>query len=148
MHTNLDKAENGVNDALIKQFGLDPKKGTWFDGGIGKWFDLKTHSTGQTVSSFIKGNTGRVVGDKTDRTLNRVGFCGGSGKSLLSQIDDLSIDLFITGELGYHDEVALGLSGKSGFLMGHKESEFFGLYEIKEYINCNFSNIDVTVFGR
>ena len=148
MHTNLDKADNGINDALIKQYGLDPKQGTWFDGGIGKWFDVESGVTEQTSNAFIKGNKGIVVGNKKDRIISRVGFCGGSGKSLLGQIRDLSIDLFITGELGYHDEVNLGLSGSSAFLMGHKESEFFGLYEIKEYINNSFSEVDVKVFGR
>lgn len=140
MHTNLDAAEDGVNDALIEQYGLDPELGTPMVEGIGKSFKLKTE---RSIESFLEVLPGKLVGHKEIASVKRVGFCGGAGRSLLNKAYALDLDLFITGEVGYHDEVTAETNGLSILTLGHRESEVFGLTKIKDKLHAKFPSLDI-----
>ena len=38
-----------------------------------------------------------------DLEINQVALCAGSGKSFIQDVVEKNVDLYITGELGYHD---------------------------------------------
>ncbi len=59
-----------------------------------------------------------------DRELRRVALCTGSGASMINEID---ADLFLTGDIKYHDAMEAKVLGLSMIDIGHFESErFFG----------------------
>jgi len=59
-----------------------------------------------------------------DRVIKRVALCTGSGASMIREID---ADLFLTGDIKYHDAMEAKMLGLSMIDIGHYESErFFG----------------------
>ena len=59
-----------------------------------------------------------------DREIRRVALCTGSGASMIGEID---ADLFLTGDIKYHDAMEAKMLGLSMIDIGHFESErFFG----------------------
>ena len=73
-------------------------------------------------SSFNLQQTKAVVAH--DRKIKRVALCTGSGASM---IKDVEADLFLTGDIKYHDAMEAKSLGLSMLDIGHYESErFFG----------------------
>ena len=60
-------------------------------------------------------------GKKTDKRVQNIGVCVGSGGSLLAQAGD--IDVFLTGEMRHHDVLAAVQKGVSVILAGHTQTE-------------------------
>ncbi len=60
---------------------------------------------------------------KANQKISSVGFCNGSGASLLSDIIRKKIDLFITGDVKYHSAIDALRSGVNVVDVGHFESE-------------------------
>jgi GTP cyclohydrolase I len=73
-----------------------------------------------------------------DRVIKRVALCTGSGASMIGEID---ADLFLTGDIKYHDAMEAKVLGLSMIDIGHFESErFFG-----EVLAENLKNLGLTV---
>jgi GTP cyclohydrolase I len=142
-HTNLDFTAGGVNDALIKAFGFDPETGFDIRVNQGKWFE---NNSNLSLEKIINNFDGKLLNNSSNT--NRIAFACGSGKSILNNLVDLKIDLFISGELSYHDELFCELNNISCFLLGHKESEQFILNEIEERIKANFLTNSITILNN
>ncbi len=73
-----------------------------------------------------------------DRAIKRVALCTGSGASMIGEID---ADLFLTGDIKYHDAMEAKMLGLSMIDIGHFESErFFG-----EILAEDLKNLGLTV---
>lgn len=73
-----------------------------------------------------------------DREIRRVALCTGSGASMIGEID---ADLFLTGDIKYHDAMEAKMLGLSMIDIGHFESErFFG-----EILAEDLKNLGLTV---
>lgn len=143
-HTNLDKAEGGVNDTLVEAYDLDPKSGTVFDKGYGKWFELDEVAP---LSRFTELFPGRISGAIGVSDVQRVAFCAGSGKSLVEDCRQERIDLLITGEFGYHQGIECDFYGTKVLELGHKESEVLILGRIQERLSRKFPDLDIKIMS-
>jgi len=141
-HTNLDKAEGGVNHCLIEAFQLNARNKKYIGRDIGLYFKNKDHVTIQDLMAKFDM---RRAGSKTVDTPHKIGVCGGSGHGLVRNLVEKGIDCFITGEVNYHDEVFCELNGITLLLMGHKESENFILPKIKEKLVPEFPGLEIEV---
>jgi dinuclear metal center YbgI/SA1388 family protein len=73
-----------------------------------------------------------------DREIKRVALCTGSGASMIREID---ADLFLTGDIKYHDAMEAKMLGLNMIDIGHFESErFFG-----EILAEDLKNLGLTV---
>ncbi len=73
-----------------------------------------------------------------DREIKRVALCTGSGASMIREID---ADLFLTGDIKYHDAMEAKMLGLNLIDIGHFESErFFG-----EILAEDLKNLGLTV---
>ena len=73
-----------------------------------------------------------------DRVIKRVALCTGSGASMIREID---ADLFLTGDIKYHDAMEAKMLGLNMIDIGHFESErFFG-----EILAEDLKNLGLTV---
>lgn len=143
-HTNLDLAEGGVNDCLAEALGLKnaqplsiidkenlPKKFAY--GRIGyverigfyEYLDIiKTNL--QTSHLIVYGNPKKHI--------ERVAICGGSGSDFIIDAYNHEADLYITGDIKYHEaQYAHGL-GLTLIDAGHFNTEKVVLPIIKEYL--------------
>ena len=111
-HTNLDNAEGGVNFKIAEKIGLkdvqvlDPKTDTAIVAGAGVVGELEEPETETDFLKRIKKlfEVGCVKHNRmTGRLIQRVALCGGAGAFLMPKAVDCGADVFITGEVKYHD---------------------------------------------
>jgi len=108
-HTNLDMAVGGVNDVLAKTLnlqGVEILENVTEEYGIGRVGNL---AEPMTLQSFLAQVAGQLEcshlayqGD-LHRQVQRVALCGGSGISYLSAAKKAGADVYVTGDMKYHD---------------------------------------------
>lgn len=154
-HTNLDQAENGVSHELAKVLGLrdtnvlhytdlDEKYGYGQVGNMDK-IDLVDYI--ETIKSSLDTKNVIVYGD-VDKEINRVAVCGGAGSDFIYDAYKSKADIYITGDIKYH-EAQLGVEyGLTIVDPGHYHTEKIILPVIKEYIGENLNGLVVDIWDK
>lgn len=136
MHTNLDSAKGGLNEYIaIKLEAKNPKileEKKDIDrvslGGLGRIYSLETPTELGEYLEFVKEKLDlksvKVVGD-LGRKIKKIAVVNGSGASYLNKVEKLGVDLFITGDIKYHEGLDAREMGMALFDIGHYESEYF-----------------------
>ena len=128
-------------------FDLYPLKNTWNQVGSGVVGELEEPETELEFLKRIKKlfEVGCVKHSRlTGRLIQKVALCGGSGAFLASQAVASGADLFLTGEIKYHDY----FSFEDRILMteiGHYESEQYTKEIFYSIIREMFPGLDVQV---
>jgi len=134
MHTNFDLSHlnNYVAEKVLGQTVLNRDEYLiYFD--VDK--SLEEFSA-EVATAFGLTHVKSVVAH--DRVIKRVALCTGSGASMIREID---ADLFLTGDIKYHDAMEAKMLGLSMIDIGHFESErFFG-----EILAEDLKNLGLTV---
>lgn len=134
-HTNVDAVRDGTNEVLgarLSVIQMEPLEGDAARvgedryGGMGRMGVLPQ---GMTFAELVAkagdalgGITIKAVGDAT-RQVVRVALCSGSGGSLLEQAIRAGVDVFITGDIKYHDAQRAVEAGLALIDVGHFASE-------------------------
>ena len=135
-HTNLDKAVDGLNDYFASRMGLkntiallmDPPSSMPTDEmiGIGRIGYLSSPMALKQLVRQIKEILGlrhvRVTGDMA-LPVTMVAICTGSGGSLMDVFLRSSADVYITGDIKYHEARSVEESAKGLIDVGHFASE-------------------------
>ena len=134
VHTNLDKVSPGLNDYFVKKAGLVPvgsleplipEHHVPF-AGTGRLFTLKEPCTLRHLSDHVRSSLNissvRGVGDM-DMMVERVAVCTGSGGSLVKVFLGSGADVFITGDVKYHEARDVEQAGVGLIDVGHFASE-------------------------
>lgn len=136
-HTNLDAAAVGTNGALAQAMGLSVQGPLGGEAptdpdprylGLGLWGLLPEKCTALELTERLARLVGihsvRLVGNP-ETLLHKVALCTGSGMSLLGQAVHNQCDVFITGDVKYHDAQAALEQGIVVIDIGHFASEAF-----------------------
>ena len=104
MHTNLDAADGGVNDALAEKLGL-LRTEYLTDEKIGRVGTLKCQIPLVEFTRFVVKSLGCNGLRYTDcgRPVHRVAVGGGACGEYIAQAIALGCDTFVTSDLRYHD---------------------------------------------
>ncbi|MGI6097787.1 MAG: Nif3-like dinuclear metal center hexameric protein [Dethiobacteria bacterium] len=142
-HTNLDIAPRGVNDVLAELFCLKNTRPlenlahTENKYGMGRVGELEEACTlGEMVQMCRKTLPVmqlKVCGQPS-RLVKRVAVCGGSGGSLIQAAKDSAADLFITGDIKYHDAWEAVTYGLALIDAGHEATEQPVVASLAEYL--------------
>lgn len=123
-HTNLDKANGGTTDILLKTLRLNYQRFNDF---------VRIVNLEQEMSvEFLKlkllpiSPRLRIVNNKKVKTIKTIGFCAGSGSEF---IESTTCDAFVTGDLKYHTAIE---TNKVIYDIGHFESEILSINFLKE----------------
>jgi dinuclear metal center YbgI/SA1388 family protein len=126
-HTSADKVIAGVSGAMAARLGLENVRILDEDGdgtGLGIVGDLPHPLTSDEAVALVKERFGLEM-MKTSRPLegmiSRVAMCGGSGGSLIGAAMRSGAQLYISGDISYHNFFTA-----DGFMImdiGHYESE-------------------------
>lgn len=148
-HTNLDNAEGGVNYRIAEKIGLtslsflEIKPG--MTAGAGVIGELSQEMDEVDFLEHVKSLFGiRCMkhNQLRGRKIRRVALCGGAGGFLLSQAIAQGADVFLTGEMRYHDYF-----GHEGELliaeMGHYESEQYTTDIFEEVLNRHLPELRI-----
>ncbi|MBQ7717861.1 MAG: Nif3-like dinuclear metal center hexameric protein [Clostridia bacterium] len=129
-HTNLDSAQGGLNDIMAGILGLENTvslSGNMADTGIGRVGSLDPETTvaglAQKLKSVFNLPFIKYTGDGT-APVTRVAVCTGSGASLLDEVIYIGADVYITGDMKYHNVRDAYTAGVNIIELGHYDSEF------------------------
>lgn len=118
------------------------------DGGIGRFFSLENPLPFKEYVSFIKEKllieNVRIVAENEDKIVRKVAVVNGSGMSFFKKIKKLGADVFITGDIKYHEALDAVEEGLDLIDFGHYESEhFFNHLVTRELLEFSDVKIDV-----
>ncbi len=130
-HTNFDSVKNGLNDILCDRIGVtglrpleENEDGTL--EGIGRIGTLPSAQPLKTFAGRVKTVLGlnwlRLVGDPA-MTVQTVAVCTGSGGSLIELFLATDADVYVTGDLKYHNARDAEAAGRALLDIGHFPSE-------------------------
>ncbi len=155
-HTNLDKAENGLNDYFAKIIGLkditplSDKSNTenhFNDGNIsfGRKGKLEHSNTLKAFALTIKKKLNlthlRVIGDN-DLLIESATVVTGSGGSMIEDFFLSETDVFVTGDVKYH-EARIVEEKKLGMIdVGHFGSEYIAIQLLSDKLITASKNKD------
>lgn len=121
-HTNLDRAEGGTTDLIIKKLGL---KKSYNDDFVRVVELEKPISVEELKNKLLKISPKlRYVNNYDAQEVQTIGFCAGSGSEFIGQTD-----AFVTGDLKFHTALD---AKKVVFDIGHFESEIFAPELLRE----------------
>ncbi len=147
-HTNMDKAAGGVSAIMADKLSLAQREILTPDG-FGIVGALKEELS---VEEFV-GNVKKVFGvgvvrcsAPLEEKINKVAVCGGSGKSFIAHAMEKGAQVYVTGDITYHDFYA-----EKGFMVmdiGHYYSEYSIVDVFANIVSKNFPNFAVSISKR
>lgn len=156
MHTALDVARGGTNDALADACGVastrrairpvkppndDPALG---QGRIGDVAPIGRAALVAALKTKL-GLRGVLVAGPTDRDATRVAVAAGAGGELLEEAIRQGADVFVTGEVRHHDALAAARRGVMVVATLHSNSERIGVRAFGERVRAAFADVEVLV---
>ncbi len=141
-HTNLDKAVDGVNDALCEILSFDYSK-MYAEDNSPTFINVCTADRELTPDSFADFLKDRlsccvsyVIGSEK---IGKIALCTGSGADFIDAAVFCGCNAFITGEASYHKFLYAKEKGISLFAVGHFESEIPVVKKLTEKLNSQFN---------
>ena len=148
-HTNADKVLAGVSGAMAARLGLENVQVLADEGdgtGLGVVGDLPAPMTSQQALDLVKEKFALMVvktSKPLDGMISRVAMCGGSGGSLIGNARRSGAQLYISGDISYHNFFT-----QDGFMImdiGHYESEIEIVDILFSLIKKNFPTFAVRI---
>ena len=147
-HTNLDRAKNGVNDALCESIGLHIFT-PFFENSIeriGEW--NQSHSLFSQVRKMqtILDSPGFFINTDKDRKITTALVCGGAfDEEIIPRLIDKKPDMIISGEIKHHHMLELAEYQIAAVAMGHDATERVILPKLKRLLQADFSDIKLEI---
>ncbi len=153
-HTAFDSADDGINSQLARALGLTQVLPLILKGdsnilkiglGAGRMGDITATpltKIAEQLKQFLHLTEIRAIGD-TGRVIRRIGIGCGSGGSFLETALRAGCDLFVTGEMTFHQILEVEAQGIHALLLGHYASERFAMENLAEEIAAKFDGIRV-----
>lgn len=139
-HTNADKAVGGVSSIMAEKLNLQNVSPLTPDG-FGVVGNLVEPLSGENLIKLVKEKFNIDIlrsSSPIKNLIKSVAVCGGSGKSFIKNAMDSGAQVYITGDISYHDFYC----EKDFMLMdiGHYYSEYDIVHLFKDIICKNFPN--------
>jgi len=147
-HTNMDKAAGGVSAVMAERLhlnGCEPLTPDSF-GIVG------TMQESMGVEEFL-GKIKKAFGVDVvrcsallDEKISKVAVCGGSGKSFIADAMEKGAQVYVTGDITYHEFYA-----EKGFMLvdiGHYSSEYGIVDVFANILSKNFPKFAVSISKR
>jgi len=147
MHTNLDAAAGGVNDALIEALGakasdvLDPESGIGRVGYLPEATTLNAFLA--NTKSVLNGNGLRY--HDAGKPVHKIAVCGGSGGGDIPLAVSAGCDTYVTADIKYDQFLEAKHLGLNLIDADHFSTENVVVPVIKDWIQATFPDVDVFV---
>ncbi len=129
-------------------YPLRAQPGTLGAGRIGNLPETESLQTlAQRVKARLPANPVQVVGPQ-NKQVRRVAVACGAGGDLLPDAIRANADVFLTGELRFHDCLAAEADGVGLVLPGHYATERPGVEELAEILHREFPQVQVWASRR
>lgn len=139
MHTNLDKADGGVNDILAAKLELCETKKF---ADIGRQGELKKSMAVREFAKIVSKQLNTPIKcSLPDRIIKNVAVIGGSGGAYWKEVCNQHIDALLTGEASYHDVLDAKNLNIPVILAGHWNTENLVVEEMQKNMGKLFPKI-------
>jgi dinuclear metal center YbgI/SA1388 family protein len=128
-HTNLDKAQGGINDKLASILGLSNVEiiGEFVRAGMVEETSLEAFVL--KCKKVLDCQSVKLINPLGMETVKKVAVCSGSGADFINSV---KADIFVTGDVKYHS--AIEVLEKAVLDIGHFESERIILPVLQEIL--------------
>ena len=143
-HTNADIAPGGVNDSLAKVLNLQNVEPFGVEK-MGRKGNLTTPITLKEFVNILKDKLPKVkssiqVSGTLDSKVLNVALCGGSGSSLLEEVRNEDVDVFVTADLKHHAvSDNENMNGPALVSVSHWASEWAWLPELEQQLKTDLA---------
>ncbi len=150
LHTNLDVSPYGPTSLIAEEIGLEGEpiveKPPY--GVIGSLKEpLPQEELLKKLIAFLPLDAYRTVNFKPDLTVERVAVCSGSGASFIDEVYPKA-QVYITGDLKYHDAMKALDLGLTVFDMGHFGTERLFFVRLERLLSEVFPSLDYAVLSE
>ena len=160
-HTNLDIVWDGVNDVLAQRLGIQQltilqpahageqsKADDQTEHGIGRIGSLAKSGSLKSLVSMVKNKLKldfvKVAG-KLEMSVSRVAICSGSGSSLMDAFMASDAEVFISGDIHYHDARDAESANRGIIDIGHFPSEHLMVEALADYLKKLMAREDLKI---
>ena len=143
-HTNADIAQGGVNDSLAKVLSLQNVE-TFGLEKMGRKGNLRTEITLREFINLLKDKLPKVkssiqVSGNLESKISKVALCGGAGSSLLEEVRNEDVDVFVTADLMHHAvSDNQNMNGPALVSVSHWASEWSWLPELEQQLKTDLA---------
>ena len=148
LHTNLDVSPFGPTAIISELLGLEEtepivQKPPY--GIIGKLKEeISQKELLQELKTFVSQDIFRGINYLPDSPVSTVGICSGSGASFIDLVAG-RVNVYITGDVKYHDAMKAKDLGLTVFDLGHFGTERLFYRKIQKLLESSFPQIDFIV---
>lgn len=140
VHTNLDKATDGVNDCLARRLGLQNVRVA--ADGMSRVGELSEVLTAEAFAAFVAETLNTAVRVRAgENAVRTVALCGGAGADLVLPLLG-EADAALTGEVKHHEWLAVP-RGKTLIDGGHFHTEVAVIDQLADWLRETFPSLGV-----
>ncbi len=149
MHTNYDMADFGVNRKLSEKLNIKNYEvlhtvnddGSGY-GGIGNIEPKNIINYAKEIKSFLNTEHIKLFLTGENKIIGKVAFCGGSGSDFIIDAINKKADVYITGDIKYHQAQTALQNNLCIIDAGHYNTEYQSMENIK-YVLDGLSEVKV-----
>ena len=147
MHTNLDAAEGGVNDALMAALGGTVRGVLEPDTGIGRIGNIGQETPFADFLGFVKDalHSNGLRYHDAGRPVKELAVCGGSGGGDVGLAAEAGCDTLVTADVKYHQFLEAKRLGINLIDADHFCTENVVVPVLKGWLETAFPDVNVTV---
>lgn len=146
LHTNLDRAAEGVNTALGRALGL--KNTALYPEDFLLVGEVDAPCSAEEFAAFIKERLGAPSVRYTEGRVRRVAVSSGGGGEGVELAAKYGFDAFVTGELKHHQYLYARQKGVAAFDAGHFSTEDVVMRPLAERLRAAFPDTEFLVSER
>ncbi len=130
-HTNYDLGHEGMNTVLAKKLGLkaieplDMVTDTHGIGRIGRIPKMPLKEAIVYIKKALDIDHARLITDAPDQSVEKIAICGGSGAEDMFEAKRKGADIYLTGDISYHQAHDVLQMGLSALDIGHYAEKHF-----------------------
>ena len=151
-HTNLDSVEGGVNDVLANRLGLTKIRPLMQtpggEPGLGRIGELEqTTGIDEFVASLkdsLHLKNLRLISGNREK-IKKVALCGGSAAEFIDKAAMLGADVYVTGDIRYHDAQHAAELGIYAIDAGHFGTEYPIVDELTKKLKADCKSASLAV---
>ena len=143
LHTNLDRAEQGVNTALGRALGL--KNAVLYPDDFLLVGEPEKNCTADEFAAFVKEKLHAPSVRYTVGKVSRVAVSSGGGGEGVELSEKYGFDAFVTGEMKHHHYLYAQSHGIAAFDAGHFSTEDVVIEPLRELLKERFPDIDFII---
>ena len=152
MHTNLDAADGGVNDALAEKIGLSNTVAV--DSGDGAVSMMRMGNVCEMMAdefaAYLKEKLGcgMIKYVAPNRNIKKVAVCGGAGEEFIFLAAENGCDALVTGETKHHINLAAKEMSVGIYSCGHFATEEIVKSVIARRLSERFSDLEIVLLNE